>query len=109
MSRFIKEYKTKRSIAELQKSIDDFLRDEGFEQYSFKKETVYKKGKGFLTSPLFMKFEVKNDRVYLEAWIPIAVWPNVFIGEFGIDGMFLLIPKKMLKAKIAKFEKMIMK
>jgi hypothetical protein len=109
MSRFNKEYITNKSVVELQKIIDDFLRDEGFERYSYKKEAVYKKGKGFFTSPLFMKFGVKKDSVCLEAWIPFAVWPGVFVGEFGIDGIFLVIPKKMLKAKIAEFEKRMMK
>jgi hypothetical protein len=107
MSRFAKDYKSKKSTAELQKTVDNFMAKEGFSPYSYKGETVWKKGAGLMVAPQFMKFTVADGSVHLEAWVKYALLPGVYVGEMGINGVMLVIPKNLLRTKIIAFEKLI--
>lgn len=66
-----------------------------------KDENVWKKGKGVLTGPQYIKLTPLNDGTYiLEAWVKFAILPGVYVGEMGITGFFGAIPKSFLKARV---------
>ncbi len=107
MACFIKEYQTNKSREELINIINGFFQKEGFQKCLFQNEEVWKKGMGILTGPQFLKVEIKNNIVHLEAWIKFAILPGIFVGELDTKGFIGFIPKKLLRKRIEMFEKII--
>jgi hypothetical protein len=105
MSRFVKDYTISKSAAELQNLVGSFMAKEGFTQYHYNGGVVWKKGLGLVTGPQFMVFAISENKIHLEAWIKFALLPGVYFGEMGTEGIFGLIPKKLLKKKIEDLER----
>ncbi len=57
-----------------------------------------------MLGPQFVKLTLQGTRIELEAWIRFVLLPGVYVGEMGIDGLFGLIPKKLLKKRIQQIE-----
>jgi hypothetical protein len=47
---------------------------------------------------------VRSGKLYLEAWLKFPILPGVYVGEFGIDGLFGVIPKRQLKVRVEAIE-----
>lgn len=104
MSRYTNQIKSNRSQAELESIVEKFMQAEGFKSAPYKGENVWKKGSGILVAPQYLKTTITAGNVELEAFIKFALLPGVFVGEFGIDGFFLVIPKKLLKKRVMALE-----
>lgn len=79
---------------------EDFLRKEGFALTTVKGEVVWKKGKGLLAAPQFLKLQYANGVVHLEAWLKYAILPGVYCGEMGLDGAMAFAIKAALRDKV---------
>jgi len=104
MSRYENEIPLGMDRARAEEIIQEFFKGEGFSQAQLEGETVWQKGFGLLTAPQYMKVEIQNGRAKLQAWIKFAILPGVYLGEFGTDGLFLLVPRRLLKAKVQALE-----
>ena len=82
----------------------NYLAGQGFDLVD-PQQNVWQKGSGMMVSPQFIRYESHPGQLVLEAWIKFALLPGVYFGEYGVDGMFLVIPKKMLKAKVLEIER----
>ncbi|RPJ05407.1 MAG: hypothetical protein EHM28_12175 [Spirochaetaceae bacterium] len=107
MGRYINDIDSKKSEADLNKLIQDFMSKEGFKQFKYGQEQVWKKGMGILTGPQFMKTDAKAGKVHLEAWIKMALLPGVYVGEMGITGFFAFAIKAVLKKRVENLQKLI--
>jgi hypothetical protein len=105
MSRYTNTLGTSKPPELLNQQIAAHLKQQGFQQVDPVKN-VWQKGIGFLVWPQFVRFETRPGALALEAWIKFALLPGVFVGEMGIDGVFGLIPKRMLKARVVEIEKL---
>ena len=107
MSRYVNDIKVKESAGTAEKKITDYLTIEGFYQVKDGTETIWKKGFGLMLGPQYVKVEIVDGGVHLEAWIKFALLPGVFMGEMDTNGAFGFIPKKKLKGRIEEIEKLI--
>ena len=105
MARYINTIPTRKSPEELTRSIERYLREEGFKLFD-PDQNIWKKGMGWMLGPQFIRFEVDPRELYLEAWIKFALLPGVYMGEMGIVGAFAFIPKRKLKARVIEIERM---
>lgn len=81
---------------------NDVLQQNGF---AFSQtEAHWKKGTGLLVAPQFVKLSVTPQGIQLEAWLQFALLPGVFMGEFDLEGAFMLIPKRQLRSVVKKVE-----
>ena len=90
MSRFIADYQSGKPDDFIKFVSEDFFAKEGFRQVSYKGETVWKKGVGFLTAPSYIILRSSQGNIHLEAWIKS-------FGEHGLDGFYGAVHKKALK------------
>ena len=105
MARYTTTIPTQRSPERLARSIATFLTDKGFKLID-PDENLWKLGTGWFLAPQFIRFKATPEKLWLEAWLKFSLLPGVFVGEFGIDGVFMLIPKKMLRASVEEIERM---
>lgn len=104
MARYQNQISSPKSQAELESIVSQFMEAEGFKPAAFKGENVWKKGSGILVAPQYLKTTIADGKVNLEAFVQFAILPGVFVGEYGIDGLFLAVPKKLLKNRVQKLE-----
>lgn len=62
---------------------------------------LWKKGNGILVAPQLASLEAVEGGVQLEAWLKFALLPGVYLGEFDLEGSFMLIPKRQLRKVVA--------
>ncbi len=98
--RYVADFNTGKPDDFIRFVSEDFLRKEGFAPAVVKGEMVWKKGKGLLTAPQFLKLQYAGGMVHLEAWIKYALLPGVYLGEMGLDGGFACVPKTALRNKV---------
>jgi len=103
MSRYQNTISTDESADSLLDAISNYLTQEGFKQID-PAENIWKKGMGIMLGPQFVRFEVRSGALNLEAWIKFALFPGLYVGEMGIDGMLAFVPKRMLKKRVADIE-----
>lgn len=106
MARYQKQLPTRRAPEELHHFIANYLTAQGFRLVD-PQQNVWQKGTGWMFNPQFIRYESHPGQLLLEAWIMFALLPGVYLGEMGIDGLFLFIPKKLLKAKVVEIERMV--
>lgn len=87
--------------------IHAYLLSEGYKYVQYHNENVFKKGKGLMSGPTFIKVSFQNNAVYLEAWLKFAVLPGVYAGESGLDGVMGAAVKGPLMRRFAYIESMI--
>ena len=100
MARFTAELPTGKPDDMVRFIADDFLLKEGFQQVTHKNEIVWKKGKGLMVAPQFIKYQTIGGNVHLEAWLKYAILPGVYCGEMGLDGVMGFAVKKVLKDRV---------
>ncbi len=100
MARFVTEFQSARSDADISYVVNDFLTKEGFTYTDFQGEMLWKKGKGIMTAPQFIKVECQNSVVHMEAWIKYPLLPGVYVGEMGLTGFFAFAVKDVLKSRV---------
>lgn len=105
MARYSKRLPTDELADALHDQIAAYLTQEGFTCIDAADNT-WKKGMGIMLGPQYVRFETTPGELLLEAWIKFAVVPGVYVGEMGIEGMFAMIPKRKLKARIQDIEMM---
>lgn len=70
-------------------------------------ESHWRKGQGLLVAPQFVKLSVVPEGIELQAWLKFAWLPGVYAGEFDLEGAFMIIPKRQLRAMVKKVEEAI--
>ena len=68
--------------------IGNILATQGYTLCQYKRQTVWKKGNGWLTAPRIFKIDKQCDQIIIESWIPFTLLPGVYIGESGLDTFF---------------------
>lgn len=103
MARFSQTVPTRKSAAELAPALGAYLQAQGFSPLPPDDQGVWKKG-GQFSNPLFVRCAIKQGTLELEAWVRFLVFPGVHIGEYDLEGFFLMMQKKELKSHVAKLE-----
>ena len=106
MSRYRNQLPTRLPPDQVHQKLANYLTLQGFRLVD-PPQTVWQKGAGLMFNPQFIRYESHPGQLVLEAWIKFAILPGVYLGEMGIDGLFLFIPKKMLKGKVQEIERML--
>jgi len=104
MARYINEFMSGGNDNDLNFIVQDYLTKEGFTVTNINGENVWKKGSGWVASPQYIKVNVFQSRVHIEAWCKYALLPGVYVGEFGITGFFLWAIKALLKDRVVALE-----
>lgn len=107
MARYIKDFEVAVPQETVFNSVYQYLLSEGYEYTQYENEPVFKKGMGIMSSPTFIKISFSNNIVRLEAWVKYALFPGVYVGEFGITGFFLWAVKAFLQPRVATIEQML--
>ncbi len=103
MARYKNKIATDRDEEKIDRRIAKYLTAEGFRLVD-EDENTWQKGNGWLLWPQYVQYEVRSGKLYLEAWLKFPILPGVYVGEFGIDGMFGFIPKRQLKVRVEAIE-----
>ena len=88
-------------------SVKTYLEGTGFEYIDYAGEYVFKKGKGVLVAPTFVKVSFFGAIARVEAWIKYALLPGVYVGEIGMEGFVGAAVKGTMKKAVAQVEQMI--
>ena len=109
MARYVNDLKVPISVEGKLTEVENYLTSEGFKQAKYKGSPVWKKGLGLMLGPQYVHLTSKEGSIHLEAWIKLALFPGVYLGEMGIEGVFGMIPKKKLKKRVLEIEERIKK
>ena len=52
-------------------------------------------------APQLASLNAVEGGVKLEAWLKFALLPGVYLGEFDLQGSFMLLPKRQLRKSVA--------
>ncbi len=74
------------------------------ENFARRPDGVWQRGRGFMTSPLFVVVAPRERAIYIEGWVSFTLLPSVYIGEMGVEGLFYVVPKRKLKARLQQIE-----
>jgi hypothetical protein len=103
MARYTKTIPSKNP-SQFADQIDAYLRSQGFKP-SGEDPTTWKKG-GLFSNPLFVRRKPTPGGIELEAWVQFLIFPGVGIGEYDLEGMFLMVQKKALKKHVVAIEEL---
>ena len=95
---------TKKSSAALSESIAAYLANNGYKRIDGE-QNLWQKG-SFFANPMFLSYRVQPQELTLEAWVQFMLWPGWYLGEFDLDGMFLVVQKRVLKKHVEAIEKL---
>ena len=102
MARYIAQYQFDGRFTDIVfNEIKAFLEYEGFEYTEYKGEYVFQRGEGWITSPTFVKIGFNGNLMQLETWLKYAIFPDVFVGEIGLDSFIGFAVKKKMKKAVA--------
>ena len=107
MARTVKYFQMAYLPETLFNDIYSYLMSEGYEYIQYNNENVFKKGKGLMMGPTFIKVSFQDNVVCLEAWLKFAILPGVYAGESGLGGLVGAAVKGPLKNRVAYIESMI--
>ena len=107
MARYINEFSAVNDMNGLYASIGQYLRSEGYEYVTFQNEQVFKKGKGFVSGPTFIKIFQNDNNIRIEAWLKFAVLPGVYSGEMDLSGFMGFAMKDVLRKRVQQVESII--
>lgn len=100
MARHYQEVETNLTEKQLEKKIADFITIDGYRAVNYKSEAnVYKKGYGLIAAPQYVKLEIQDNKIIIQAWIK----PFIVIKESSLKGFLGIVPKKALKASLVRF------
>ena len=100
MARFTTDFQVNTADETIHYIVNDYLTREGFLYTNYNGEDVWKKGKGLMTAPQFIKVQYQNGQVHLEAWLKYAILPGVYCGEMGLTGFMGFAVKETLTARV---------
>ena len=104
MARHATTVPTKKSSAALSESIASYLANNGYKRIDGE-QNLWQKG-SFFANPMFLSYQVQPQELMLEAWLRFMLWPGLYVGEFDLDGMFLVMQKRVLKQHVQEIEKL---
>ena len=104
MARYNNSVPTKKPAASLATAIESYLTSKGFKR-SKAEGTIWQKGGG-MSNPMFVRFETHPKELKLEAWLRFVIFPGVFLGEYDVEGMFLIVQKRVLKKHVQAIEQL---
>lgn len=104
MARYSKDFPLKTSPDAIFQTVYQYLITEGYEYIQYDHENVFKKGKGLMAGPTFLKLSFSESTVRLEAWMKYALLPGVYVGELGLTGFVGAAVKGPLKRRVARIE-----
>ena len=107
MARSSKDFPLKASPDEIFKSVYQYLMIEGYEYTQYDNENVFKKGKGLMAGPTFLKLSFSGNAVRLQAWMKFALLPGVYVGELGLTGFVGAAVKGPLKRRVEQIEEIL--
>lgn len=107
MARYVNELKLLYEPNSTFEAIKQYLEAEGFKYMNYKGEMVFKKGKGVLVAPTFIKVSFSDRTVRVESWLKYALLPGVYVGELGWDGFVGCAAKGTMKRCVPWIEKML--
>ena len=87
MARYVKDYTIKGQPDELLQKIEDYVVSEGYCITEYDGKTVYKKSSGAINAPSYIRIKYENDILRLQVWIKFPILPNVFVGEYDLQGI----------------------
>jgi hypothetical protein len=91
-----------------QNNIGEYLISKGYVFTTLKGQQVWRKGFGWLLSPMFFNFHTEGNKLHIETWMKMAILPGVFVGESGLKsgfGFVVKIPaRNVLKEIISTFK-----
>lgn len=108
MARYVNEFSVVNDMNGLYAAIEQYLRSEGYEYVRFENEDVFKKGKGVVSGPTFIKIFQNGNNIRIEAWLKFAVLPGVYAGEMDLNGAMGFAMKDVLKKRVQHVESIIM-
>lgn len=108
MSRYSNQLQFNGNVDEAFQRINEYLTQKNYEYVEYDGEKVYKKGKGFLTAPSFIKVQFVNNCFGIEGWIKYALFPGVYIGEMDTKGFYGAAVKRPLADMITHVEAIIL-
>lgn len=101
MGRYVAEYTIGQPDEFIRLVSEDYFQKEGFKLVPYKGEMLWKKGRGVLTAPQYIKLAYGQGIVHVEAFIRWTILPGVYVGEMALDNGFVgAIPKSMLMDKV---------
>ncbi len=109
MARYISEFSFVGDQQQMMNQISEYLYSEGYEfRRNFEGEDLFKKGKGIVSAPTFVKVTFFNGSMRIEAWVKYALLPGVYVDEMDLEGFVGCAVKKPLKHRVEHIEGMIM-
>jgi len=75
--------------------MDDYLKKSGFQMSTWKNESAYKTGDGFIEAVRYLKWNYQNGVFHLEAWIKGGIGK-----EMDLEGIVAIIYKKPFKKSL---------
>lgn len=106
MARYVKDYTHYADPQASFEAVQQYLTAEGYEYLVFEGENVFKKGKGLLVAPRFIKVSFFQDVVRIEAWMKYALLPGVYCGEIGLTGFVGSAGRAPLENVVQNLERM---
>ncbi len=88
MARTVKTVDYTLERDELIKNIHNILISNGFKEFNYNGENVYKKGIGFWTATKYIKIDFYQSNVSISGWVR-----NFGVSENDLDGFVGAIPK----------------
>lgn len=107
MARYVNDFQMSAPPEPLFNAIHSYLISEGYTYLQYDNENVFKKGKGLMCGPTFIKVSFAVNAVRVEAWMKYALFPGVYVGEIGLKGFVGAAAKGPLKNRVAQIESMI--
>lgn len=87
MSRYVKDYTINIEAEELLEELETYIISEGYTTTEYDGQLIYKKSSGAMNSPSYIKIRCEDTLLRIQAWIKFAMLPNVFIGEYDLQGV----------------------
>ena len=104
MAKYTNTIPTSKPPAVLLDAIASYLKTNGF-QLADAEQNIWKKGSAF-ANPLFVRCQTQPQSLTVEAWLRFVLLPGVYLGEYDLEGMFLIVQKRQLKKYVEAIEQL---
>jgi hypothetical protein len=105
MSRYQNTVPTNKPPELLAQQLWECLASRGF-SLADPQQNIWQKGTGLLVNPQFISFRIEPGLLHVEGWIKFAILPGVYVGEMGVEGLFQVIRKRMLREHLSAVERL---
>lgn len=104
MAKYTNTIPTSKPQVVLLDAIASYLKTNGF-QLADAEQNIWKKSSVF-ANPLFVRCQVQPQSLTVEAWLRFVLLPGVYLGEYDLEGMFLIVQKRQLKKYVEAIEQL---